>query len=69
MSAEDDGSVIGYMCRVDWECELGMAEGGNVIYPGIEDCKRVRKCTTACGIVEVSVSFRKIVEEGADNEA
>lgn len=68
MGAEEDGSVIGYMCRTDFECEIGIASGGNVVYASAEDCKRSRRCTPACGIVEVAVTFRKIIEEGTDNE-
>lgn len=37
MNAEDDGSVVGYMCAVDWECELGSAPDGNKIFPSIQD--------------------------------
>lgn len=55
--------VIGYMCLVDYECELGCADDGNKIFPSIEDCREYRGCTDACGIVEVEVRARKIVQE------
>lgn len=64
--AEPDGSVVGFMCRTDWECEIGMASGGNVIYPSVSNIKDVRRCVTGCGIVEVEVRFRRIVENGTD---
>lgn len=55
--------VLGYMCGVDWECELGMASGGNTVYPSGEDCEKRRKCTEQCGIVEVKVYFSKWIKE------
>ncbi len=62
MMSEDDGSVIGYMCAIDFECELGAAAGGNIIYPSIDDLKRCHKCWENCGIVEVRTYFsREIV--------
>jgi hypothetical protein len=66
MNGEDDGSVVGYMCMVDFECELGAAMGGNRVFPSIEDAKENLKCWRGCGLVEVRVSFVRIVEEGTD---
>jgi hypothetical protein len=66
---DEDPFVIGYMCLVDFECELGMASDGNTIYPSIEACKKYRPCTHSCGIVEVAVLFRKIVQEPDDYES
>lgn len=64
---EPDGSVVGYMCRTDWECELGMASGGNVIFPSVDNIKKHLRCASSCGIVEVEVRFRRIVEAGTDD--
>lgn len=61
--AEKNGRVLGYMCGVDWQHEIGMAAGGNVIYASPEDCADRRGCTEECGIVEVKVSFSKWVKE------
>lgn len=63
MNAGEDGAVVGYMCLVDFECELGAAADGNHIYPSIESCREHRKCTDRCGIVEVEVRARKIVQK------
>jgi hypothetical protein len=68
MGAEDDGSVIGYMCRTDWECEMGLASEGNSVFPSVDSLKQHRRCVDDCGIVEVAVSFRKLIEAGSDNE-
>ena len=58
----DDDFIIGYMCAVDFECELGAALGGNTVYPSIEDLKKNHECWEECGIVEVKVQFiREIV--------
>lgn len=64
MMAEDDGSVIGYMCATDWECELGAASGGNTIFPTLEDARKLLSCAESCGIVEVEVRYRKLVLQG-----
>lgn len=63
---DGDDSVIGYMCRIDWECEIGQASDGNKIYPSIDDLKRHHDCAEQCGIVEVQVSLLRIVEPGTE---
>lgn len=70
--AEDDGSVIGYMCGTDWSCELGGAEDGNRVYPSVEAAKKHSGCWHECGIVEVRVLFSKVIEPsriGEDDDA
>lgn len=57
-------SVIGYMCRVDAEHELGEASGGNAVYPSVEDLKRSRACWSECGIVEVEITVTNVIVEG-----
>lgn len=64
MGAEEDGAVIGYMCAIDWECELGLASGGNRVFPSIEDARETLKCAEGCGIVEVEVRFRRVIDRG-----
>ena len=56
--------VLGYMCLIDFECELGGAADGNHIYPSVEECREGRKCTEQCGIVEVKVEATRIVQKG-----
>lgn len=55
---------IGYMCKVDFEHELGEALGGNRIFSSIEDLKKNRKCVDECGIVRVEVRLVSVVEQG-----
>lgn len=66
--ADESNAVIGYMCLTDWECELGMASGGNVIYPSVDNIEEHRRCVAGCGIVEVEVRFRRVVKEAARDE-
>lgn len=54
--------VLGYMCGVDWQHEIGMAAGGNSVYASPEDCAKNEKCTDACGLVEVKVRFSRWVK-------
>lgn len=57
-------TIVGYMCKVDYECELGRAPGGVSIYASIEDLKEHRSCAEECGIVEVEVTFSKVIQKG-----
>ena len=68
MFAEEDGSILGYMCMIDWECEIGMASGGNTVFPSIEDLKERHPCWKGCGIAEVRVTFSKTIVPTADND-
>ena len=60
MNREDDGSVIGFMCMIDWEFELGAACGGNRIYPSLDDLKQNHPCWKACGVAEVEVRIKSV---------
>lgn len=55
------GGNVGYMCQVDYECELGMADGGITIFPSPQECREYRKCTDSCGMVEVEVTVRRVI--------
>lgn len=57
--------VLGYMCRIDFEEELGRADGGNVVFASPEDCRECRECAESCGIVEVRVSYVRTVLVGS----
>jgi len=56
--------VRGYMCKVDWDHELGSALGGNRIYPSAKNCIEDRGCINECGMVEVEVRLRRVVRRG-----
>lgn len=49
------GGVIGYMCKIDFECELGGTSA--VIRPNAAQAM----CTGTCGVVEVEVIGRRII--------
>lgn len=55
-------AVRGFMCKIDFEDELGAACGGNKIFPSVEDLKANKRCAESCGIVEVEVRFVRIVQ-------
>jgi hypothetical protein len=69
MGRENDGDkhVTAYMCLVDFECEIGLASGGNIVYPSIEECREGRKCVGGCGIVEVEIRATRVVQEPSDD--
>lgn len=56
--------VIGYMDMVDFECELGLASGGNTVYATEAECRKNKKCIDECGLVEVKVEVTRIIQEG-----
>lgn len=62
----DEDVVTGlFMCRTDFECELGASEGGNVVYPSESNAReRIPNCVKQCGLVEVEVRLVRVVEEG-----
>ena len=51
----------GYMCKIDFDCELGAASGGNHVYPSIGDLRDNRGCIALDNIVEVDVREVKVV--------
>ena len=57
------GVRYGYMCKVDYDFELGEALGGNVIYPSVANLKHHKACTKECGIVRVRISLDKVIQE------
>lgn len=53
--------IIGYMCKVDFDHELGEAADGNHVFASVKDLKRYRKCWKECGIVEVETKLRRVI--------
>jgi hypothetical protein len=53
----------GFMCKVDFDCELGAAAGGVLVYPSLADLRKHRSCVVECGIIEVKVAFLGVVQE------
>lgn len=52
-------SRYGYMCKTDFDYELGEALGGNTVYASITDLCESRKCVTHCGIVKVKIELEQ----------
>ncbi len=57
-------TIVGFMCKVDAECELGGAMGGNRVYPTEADLRRNAKCVDECGIRKVHIILGEVVQEG-----
>jgi hypothetical protein len=60
---QEPRTVTGYMCQIDWDHEIGHASDGNKVYPTVEALKREHKSWEDCGIVEVTVTFNKVIHE------
>jgi len=52
---------FGYMCKTEFDWEIGETTGIYGIYPSIEELKEKRKCVESCGIIKVTISFVEIV--------
>lgn len=60
---QNERVVSGFMCKVDWDHELGAALGGNTIYPSEADLIANKKCTDECGLVEVEIRLKRVIRE------
>lgn len=60
----DERRVRGYMCLIDWECELGEASDGSRVYPSESALRRYHTPADHCGVVEVEVRLVRIVHPG-----
>ena len=60
----EDGTreVFCWMCKIDWDHEIGSALGGNTVYPNLEDLKECHS-TKGCGIVRVKVTLEEVIEK------
>jgi hypothetical protein len=61
-----DKSIRGFMCRIDWDHELGRAADGNRVYPSVKALEEHHGCVLECGIVEVEVRLVRVVAEGTE---
>lgn len=59
-------TVVGYMCRIDWDHELGIAIDGNRVYPSLAALKERHTMWEKCGVVEVAVTLQRVVVKGTD---
>ncbi|MES3028511.1 MAG: hypothetical protein V4820_11735 [Pseudomonadota bacterium] len=55
--------IRGFMCKTDWDHEIGYASDGNKVYPSEAAIRRERKCLPECGIVEVEVTIIRVVQD------
>jgi hypothetical protein len=60
----EERTVTGYMCKVDWDFEIGNASDGNKVFPSVANLKEHLKCTDECGIVEVEVRLKRVMQDG-----
>jgi len=58
----DESSVrYGYMCKTDYEYEVGHARGGNLVYASEEELKKEKLCVFTCGIVKVRIELEEVI--------
>lgn len=63
LAMKNNRVVTGFMCKVDWDHELGIALGGNSVFATKADLIANKKCTDECGIVEVEVRLKRVIRE------
>lgn len=59
--------VTGYMCLTDFEYELGNASDGNKVFPSVDNLRHHMRCANVCGIVEVEVRFKRLVQDSIES--
>jgi hypothetical protein len=57
-----DEPKFGYMCKTEYDWEVGEALGASRIYCSVDDLKNNRKCVENCGIVKVKIEMVEIVQ-------
>jgi len=58
--------IIGYMDKIDFDCEVGGNPNGNIFFTSIEDLQRERTCSEFCGIVEIEIRLKRVVQESKE---
>lgn len=60
--------IVGYLCTTNWLHECEDVLHSVKIFNSIESLKESCGCTHECGIVEIKLSFNKIIEAGSLNK-
>lgn len=63
LAMDGERRLRGYMCTTAWTCEAGVDGDGTTIYWS-ERAVRERGCVIECGLVEVEVTIKRVVQEG-----
>lgn len=58
--------IIAYMDKIDFDCEVGGNPNGNIFFTSIEDLKKERTCSEFCGIIEIEIRLKRVVQEEKD---
>ena len=58
-------TITAYMCGTDFTCEAGHTVV--TTYASVESMKSMNSCWEECGIVEVEIRFKKLIEEEKSN--
>jgi hypothetical protein len=62
-------ATYGFMDKVDFEEELGLASDGNSIYPTVELLEEHHPCCNQCGIVKVSVQILNVDPDFSEDDS
>lgn len=60
---EDLDPTVGYMCKTDYDDEMGYASDGVRVFPSLRALKEARKCLDQCGIVKVRIQLLEVIQE------
>jgi len=52
---------VGYMCETDFRFELGSSKNASQIFGSLESLKKHKSCWKSCGIIEVEITKKKII--------
>lgn len=54
--------TTGFMCKIDFDHEVGNVFGGSQVYATLEDLRECEPASDECGIVEVEIRLVEVVE-------
>lgn len=57
------GPRYGYMCKTDFDHELGYASDGSKIFSSVKSLKKNMPSVSECGIIKVKIVQEKIVQK------
>ena len=58
-----EDTKFGYMCKTEFDWEIGETTGAYGIYATVEELKDKCKCVKSCGIIKVAISFVEVIKQ------
>lgn len=56
--------IKAYLCTTDWNTELPLGVNDVKIYTSLKTLKNQRTCYKECGIVQIEITKKKVIQKG-----